>query len=143
MIALPFDGVAGLLKDVLDRFVPDPAQKLAALEAAQAQAFQLATGGTFAERAELQQSAGQVTIDTAEASSSSPFASGWRPFIGWTCGAGFAVQFIVAPLATWVAGLVGHPLTFPPLDLATMLPLLGGMLGLGTLRTVEKVKGAA
>jgi hypothetical protein len=93
--------------------------------------------------ATLQLQLAQVDVDKAEASSSSVFTSGWRPFIGWVCGLGFAVQFLVGPLGTWSAALAGHAVAFPQLDLASMLPVLGGMLGLGTLRTFEKVKGVA
>lgn len=86
---------------------------------------------------------GQLEVNRAEASSSSPFTSGWRPFIGWTCGAGFAVQFVIGPLGSWISGLVGHQLDVPRLDFGEMMPVLLGMLGLGTLRTYEKVKGVA
>jgi hypothetical protein len=46
-------------------------------------------------------------------------------------------------LFTWVAALVGHPTTFPSLDMGTLLTLLAGMLGLGGLRTYEKLNGVA
>jgi len=67
----------------------------------------------------------------SEAASPNPFTSGWRPFIGWTCGAGFAVQFVVGPVGEWVCALAGHPIKFPQMDLGTMMPLLFGMLELG------------
>jgi len=143
LASLPFDGVAGLLRDVLDRFVADPKDKAAAIEAAQSRAFELATRGTFAERAELEQSAGQVATNQAEATSPSLLVAGWRPAVGWICASGFAMQFVISPMAEWLAALAGHPVKFPVLDMGTMLTLLGGMLGLGSLRTVEKVKGVA
>lgn len=143
LASLPFDGVAGLVRDLVDRFVPDPQKKLEALQHAQDQQLQLLREGTFADKSELQMALGQVETNKVEADSPSTFSSGWRPFIGWVCGAGFAVQFVVAPLAEWVANLSGHSIKFPPLDLATMMPLLAGMLGLGTLRTYEKAKGVA
>ena len=92
---------------------------------------------------ELAQIAGQLEITTAEAASPNPFTSGWRPFIGWTCGAGFAVQFVVGPAGEWVCALAGHPVKFPQMDQGTMMQLLFGMLGLGAYRTAEKVKGVA
>lgn len=85
---------------------------------------------------------GQLDIDKQEASSQSVFVSGWRPFIGWICGAGLGVQFLVNPLVTWIAALAKHPVQFPTLDLGTLLTLLFGMLGLGAMRTYEKVQGA-
>ncbi len=86
---------------------------------------------------------GQLEINKVEAANPNPFTSGWRPFIGWVCGAGFALQFVVGPLGEWITMLGGHPVKFPQLDLGTMMPLLFGMLGLGAFRTAEKVRGVA
>ena len=86
---------------------------------------------------------GQMEINKAEAASSNPFTSGWRPFIGWTCGVAFAVQFVFGPLAVWGSRLYGHPVDFPAMDMGSMMPVLLGMLGLGGLRSFEKVKGVA
>jgi hypothetical protein len=118
---------------VIDRLWPDPVQ------AAQAklELVKLQQSG------DLAQIAGQLEINKVEAASSNPFTSGWRPFVGWTCGAGFAVQFVVGPLGEWASALAGHPIKFPQMDLGTMMPLLFGMLGLGAYRTAEKVKGVA
>jgi hypothetical protein len=92
---------------------------------------------------ELTQIAGQMEINKVEAASSSIFVSGWRPAIGWICGAGFAVQFVIGPLAEWGSSLAGHPVKFPTMDTGTMMPLLLGMLGLGGLRTAEKLQDKA
>jgi hypothetical protein len=86
---------------------------------------------------------GQLAVNAAEATNPSVFVSGWRPFIGWVCGAGFAVQFVAGPLLEWASALAGHPIKFPAMDLGTMMPLLLGMLGLGGLRTAEKINGVA
>ena len=86
--------------------------------------------------------AGQMAINQVEAASSSVFVSGWRPFVGWVCGFGLVYSFIGQPLLAW--GSVNWNFTIPPtLDIGTLLTILGGMLGLGSLRTVEKVKGVA
>jgi hypothetical protein len=92
---------------------------------------------------ELAQITGQMEINKVEAASSSLFVSGWRPSVGWVCSAGFAVQFIVGPLAEWGSALYGHPVKFPQMDTGTMMPLLLGMLGLGGLRTAEKLADKA
>ena len=118
---------------LIDRFFPDPAQA----DAARLELLRLQQSG------ELAQITGQLEVNKAEAASANPFTSGWRPFIGWTCGAGFAVQFVVGPLAEWAAALAGHPVKFPQMDVGTMMPLLLGMLGLGGLRTAEKIQGVA
>lgn len=118
---------------VLDRVLPDPAQQAAA----KLELLKLQQNG------ELAQITGQMEINKVEAASSSLFVSGWRPSIGWVCGAGFAVQFVVGPLAEWGAALAGHPVKFPQMDTGTMMPLLLGMLGLGGLRTAEKLADKA
>lgn len=86
---------------------------------------------------------GQMATNTAEAANPSTFVSGWRPFVGWICGTGLAMQFIVAPLLTWGSTLYGHPIVLPGLDMGTLMTLLAGMLGLGGLRTVEKLNSVA
>ena len=118
---------------VLDRVLPDPAQQAAA----KLELMKLQQNG------ELAQITGQMEINKVEAASSSIFVSGWRPSIGWVCGAGFAVQFVIGPLAEWGAALAGHPVKFPQMDTGTMMPLLLGMLGLGGLRTAEKLADKA
>lgn len=134
------DLVAGPVLKIIDKLIPDPAAKAAA----QLQAMQMAQAGDFKEiDTQLQRDLAQIQVNTAEAQSPDFFRSGWRPFVGWICGTGLAVQFLVSPLATWVATLLGHPIAFPPLDMGTLMTLLAGMLGLGTLRTAEKMKGAA
>jgi len=118
---------------VLDRVLPDPAQQAAA----KLELLKLQQNG------ELAQITGQMDINKVEAASSSLFVSGWRPSVGWVCGAGFAVQFVIGPLAEWGAALAGHPVKFPQMDTGTMMPLLLGMLGLGGLRTAEKLADKA
>lgn len=82
----------------------------------------------------------QAEVNLKEAENPSLFVSGWRPFIGWVCGIGCAYGFILQPFLAWISAAagIGAP---PTLDMGTLLSLLGGMLGLGTLRTVEKIQG--
>lgn len=86
---------------------------------------------------------GQLDINRAEAASPSTFTAGWRPFIGWVCGAACAWNWIGLPVARFGLAYFGHPITLGAADLSDMWPLLMGMLGLGGLRTFEKVKGVA
>lgn len=85
---------------------------------------------------------GQLDTNKQEAASQKIFIAGWRPFIGWICGSGLGIQFIVNPIVTWIAALAKHPVAFPSLDLGTLMTLLFGMLGLGAMRTYEKTNGA-
>jgi hypothetical protein len=133
------DIVAGPVLKIIDKLIPDPQAKAAA----QLEALKLAQAGEFKDiDTQLQRDLAQITVNQTEAASPDFFRSGWRPFVGWVCGVGLATQFLVSPLATWVAMLMGHAIAFPPLDMNTLMTLLAGMLGLGTLRTAEKIKGA-
>ena len=84
---------------------------------------------------------GQLDINKVEAASPSVFVSGWRPFIGWVCGVACAWNWIGLKVALFVAAFLGHPLNMQPADVSEMMPVLLGMLGLGGLRTVEKLRG--
>jgi len=87
---------------------------------------------------------GQLSINQEEAKSTNVFVSGWRPFVGWVCGSAFAWNWIGLPMAKFgLAVFTTQTLDISPADLSEMLPVLLGMLGLGTLRTFEKTKGVA
>lgn len=93
---------------------------------------------------------GQLAINKQEAAHGKVFVSGWRPFVGWTCGCALAYTYIVDPLirstAFYLASFNGVELDLsglPTIDLAVLMPVLLGMLGLGGLRTFEKVQGVA
>ncbi|MFZ6862782.1 3TM-type holin [Undibacterium sp. Ji67W] len=75
----------------------------------------------------------QIGVDNTEAQSESMFKSGWRPFIGWTCGSAFSWQFVLQPAFEWISAPVGHPVLSPKADLSQMMPVLLGMLGLGVM----------
>ena len=89
-----------------------------------------------------QQVVGQLDINKTEATNPSVFVSGWRPSVGWVCSAGLAYSFIGQPLLAWASSYYHIP-SPPSLDMGTLFTVLGGMLGLGGLRTVEKVNGVA
>lgn len=123
---------------IIDRLIPDPAQK----SAAQLELLKLQQAGTLAELAadtDLQK--GQLDVNKVEAASESLFVSGWRPFVGWVCGMGLAVQYVVGPFFTWITHLFNTRIDFPIMDLSTMLPLLIGMLGFGYYRSKDKANG--
>jgi len=127
-------------KALIEKLIPDPAAKADA----QLKLLTLQQNGELAQLAAATDLAkAQASIDQVEAASPDTFVAGWRPFIGWVCGLGMAMQFIVSPFVTWGAALAGKSLSLPALDTTTLLTLLFGMLGLGTLRTAEKMKGVA
>lgn len=92
-------------------------------------------------KADIQELQMQADVNKVEAASPSVWVSGWRPGIGWVCGSALAFQFVLGPLMTWVAALAGHPIVVPKLDMGDLITLLLGMLGLGSMRTAEKIKG--
>lgn len=86
---------------------------------------------------------GQIDTNKEEAKSPSVFVSGWRPFIGWVCGVACAWNWIGLKVALFIAAYLGKNLNITPADITEMMPVLLGMLGLGGMRTVEKIQGVA
>ena len=95
---------------------------------------------TLAERHAQELAKGQIEVNKMEAASSSMFVAGWRPAVGWICALGFASNFILIPMANFALALATIEVQIPMIDTSQMMPVLMGMLGLGTLRTVEKVR---
>lgn len=139
-MALPILGdliQAGLR--IIDKVIPDPQAKTAA----QLEFIKLQQAGEFKELdAATQLAQGQIDTNKQEAGHQSLFVAGWRPAMGWICGAIFASNYIGVPLLAWLSPLLHIPPP-PRLDIGEVLPVLLGMLGLGGLRTTEKVKGVA
>lgn len=86
----------------------------------------------------------QIDVNKTEAASTSIFVAGWRPAIGWTCGAAFAYASVLEPLLRFGAKVwFGYAGDFPVIDTDLTIQVLFGILGLGALRTAEKVRGVA
>ncbi len=85
----------------------------------------------------------QIEVNKIEAGQTNVFVSGWRPFIGWTCGVALCYHFVLQPLLMFVFLAIGKPMDLPVFDMTTLTTVLMGMLGLGGLRTYEKVKKSA
>ena len=86
---------------------------------------------------------GQLDANKVEAASPSVWTSGWRPGVGWICVAALGMQYVARPLISWIAAVSGHPLPVLPGIDDNLWQLLVGLLGLGGLRTFEKVSGVA
>tara|TARA_R100001198_G_scaffold22265_1_gene11254 strand:+ start:410 stop:781 length:372 start_codon:yes stop_codon:yes gene_type:complete len=112
--------VAGLL----DKFIPDADEKMKIA----------AELSSMAERHAQEIALAQIAVNREEAKGNW-FQSSWRPATAWVCVGGFAVNFLISPMAAPL-GIV-----IPQADTGTMLPVLMGMLGLGGMRTMERVKG--
>ena len=119
---------------VLDRVIPDPQAKAAA----QLKLLELQQTGELARlTADTELAKGQLEINKAEAGNPSLFVSGWRPGVGWVCCLALVYQFFLRPaLLTF-----GKPA--PDLAMGDLITILLGLLGLGAMRTTEKIKGVA
>jgi hypothetical protein len=125
-------GVFGFLNTLVTRTIPDPT-----LKAQLRRELELAQMAADADMAKA-----QAAINQTEAANPNLFVSGWRPFVGWVCGLGLAYAFLIKPIASpLVQKWSGVPME--ALDVSTLLTLLFGMLGLGGMRTVEKMNGVA
>jgi len=128
-LALLIPVLGPLLDTLLKRTIPDP-------EARQKAILDL--------YAKLQESdIGQMEVNKAEAAHNSVFVAGWRPFIGWVCGLALFYQYLLAPMSVWVSFIIGHPIPSPPSLDDQLWQLLFGMLGMGALRSFDKLKGTA
>jgi hypothetical protein len=129
----PISAALDLGTTLINKLFPDPAQaseaKLRLLELQQNGQLAIMTA--------------QTDINKQEAASSSVFVSGWRPAIGWVCALALAYQYLFKPLLTWLLMTAGFQIpTMPGLD-DNLWQLMMGMLGMGGLRTFEKVQGVA
>ena len=130
--------LAGPVMKILDKVLPDPQAKAQA----QLELLRLQQSGEFKELdAQLEMARNQTQVNVEEAKSTNLFVSGWRPFIGWTCGFIFVSNYVGVPLLAWLSPAFDIPPP-PRLDIGEVLPVLLGMLGLGSMRSVEKIKGA-
>jgi len=121
----------GPVSGLLDKFIEDKDQKAKL-------AHDLAT---MAERHAQELEKSQLEVNKVEAGHHSLFVSGWRPAVGWVCVLGMAGNFMVIPFANFVLALLEINVKVPLIDTATMMPVLMGMLGLGAMRTYEKISG--
>lgn len=140
MNPLLIGGVFDMGMKLVEKFFPDPK----AADAAKLELLKMQQTGELAQlAADTDLAKGQLEVNKSEAGNNSLFVAGWRPFIGWTCGAAFAYKFVLAPFIVLVLTAYGYTIVLPVLDFAEMNTILLGMLGLGGMRTLEKVKGVA
>ncbi|MAL09475.1 MAG: hypothetical protein CMF74_07410 [Maricaulis sp.] len=122
--------LVGPVTGLLDKFIEDKDQKAML-------AHKIAT---MSEEHHQDLMKAQIEVNKVEASNSNLFVSGWRPFIGWTCGLGMFGNFITIPFANFVLALLEITIVIPLVPLETMMPVLMGMLGLGAMRSYEKTR---
>lgn len=129
-----------VISQLLDKIIPDPQArenaKLALAKEENAQALQQM-------QMLLQADQSQTQINEEEAKNTNLFVSGWRPFIGWVCGVAFAYHFILQPLLAFIITAHGGEVKLPQFDMGALSTVLMGMLGLGGLRTIEKIRNVS
>lgn len=136
-MAFPFLALLPVVGKLLDKVIPDAD----AANKAKAKLAEMAHDENIIKQdADLQLALAQLAINQEEAKAG-PYRGGWRPFIGWVCGAAFAYNFVALPLLTWLATLASISVPPSAFDLTVMMPVLLGMLGLGGMRSFEKSKG--
>jgi hypothetical protein len=143
MNPLLISGLFSAAQSLIERFFPDPEKKAEAQRAL----LQMQQNGELALLAsETDLAKLQIQTNVEEAKHANIFVSGWRPAVGWCCAAAFAYSYVLLPFAQFLVFTFGtttmtEQLALAPrLELSEMMPVLLGMLGLGSLRTVEKVK---
>ena len=88
---------------------------------------------TMAEKHAQELALAQIKLNTEEAKGNW-FQSSWRPLCGWICALSLGINFMVAPICA------GFGINIPQADMSVMMPLLLGLLGLGGLRSFDKLK---
>ena len=126
-------------KGIINRLFPDPA----AAAAAQLELLKMQQNGDLAQlAADTDLAKLQIQTNIADAAGNW-FTAGWRPCIGWVCGAGLAYAALIEPFARFIAKVgFGYVGDFPVIDTNLTMQILMGMLGLGAMRSIEKIKGA-
>lgn len=126
------EALIGPVSGLLDKFIEDKDQKAKL-------AHEIAT---MAEKHAHEAAMAQVQTNQAEAQHRSVWVAGWRPFIGWTCGAALAFHFVLHPVIVFAAAWLGFYVPdMPVFDMDSLMTVLLGMLGLGGLRSFEKSRG--
>lgn len=132
-MAFGLDDILGAGLKIIEKVIPDP-QKKAEMEL---ELFKMKQAGDFRElEAQLEVIRNQAEINKIEAGSGNLFIAGWRPATGWVCVLGLLSEFIIKPYAAYFGIIV------PSIE-AMLFELLFGLLGIGGLRTIEKIKGVA
>ena len=137
----PVTAVLDIGGKLIDRLWPDPAQR----DAARLELLKMQQSGELAQlAADVEIAKAQAGVNAAEAASGNAYASSWRPTVGYACVAGLVYSFLIQPLFPWFAALAGKPVPpLPELDTSVLMTLLLGMLGIGGMRSFDKVKGTA
>jgi hypothetical protein len=126
------------LGTLVDRLIPDRAAAEKAKAEMEAELIRASNEAALA----------QVEVNKIEAAHSSVFVAGWRPAIGWVCAAAMALYYIPMALVgtglwAWACIQAGAIVPRPEMGIVEIIGLVTSLLGMGTLRTTEKLNGVA
>lgn len=139
-MAFPILALIPVVEKIFDKIFPDPT----AAADAKLKFLELQQSGELAVlAAETELAKGQQSINLEEAKSASLFVSGWRPAVGWCCAAAFFYHFLLQPFLAFGFAAAGHKIDLPAFDMDALFTVLMGMLGLGTMRSFDKLKGTS
>lgn len=130
MIVSLVQSLAQPVSTILDKVIEDKDQKAAL-------AHEIAT---LAEKQAQEQVMGQIEVNKTEAQHPSMFVAGWRPAVGWVCAIAMLFNFLLIPFINLGLDIAAMDIQLDLIDMETMMPVLFGMLGLGGMRTAEKIK---
>ena len=130
MIVSLVQSLAQPVSTILDKVIEDKDQKAAL-------AHEIAT---LAEKQAQDQIMGQIDVNKTEAQHPSMFVAGWRPAVGWVCAIAMLFNFLLIPFINLGLDIAEMNIQLDLIDMETMMPVLFGMLGLGGMRTAEKIK---
>jgi hypothetical protein len=119
---------SGILKPILDKWIPDAKDRLEAEQAIW--------------KAQQDVTLAQIEVNKIEAGSQSVFVAGWRPAVGWVCGGSLAYHYVIQQFLAFILEAFGNHVTLPNLDITELMIILGGMLGLGAMRSFDKTTAA-
>lgn len=123
---------------LIDRIFPDKQQSAEAHARLEA----LKQSGELAILSAAQkQDEGQAQVNAAEAGNASLFVSGWRPAIGWICATIILYAYLLRPALAWYMAIHYPEVKAPEFPMDYIWEMLFGMLGIGGLRTFEKLRG--
>lgn len=127
-----------VLGQVLDKIFPDKE----AADAAKLKLLEMQQSGELAKLESVTELAkGQLEVNKAEASSDGPYKGGWRPAIGYVCATALAYNYVVYPILVFIMSYAMPDVDVPQVNIDENLwELITGMLGLGVMRTWEKIK---
>lgn len=125
---------------LIDRLWPNPQEAATA----KLELLKMQQSGELAQlAAETELAKGQQAINLEEAKSSQLWVAGARPFFMWVCGAAFAYHYVIQPFLAFGFAAAGHPITLPAFNMEALMTVAMGMLGLGGMRSFDKLKGTS